>query len=189
MLSSVSKTLARVVHMTRLVSRASAWVLGALLLATIVLVGSEILTRQLFGFSFKFVHEYAGYLLAFLSSWGLAHALLERSHIRIDIVYHKCPDKLKRILDILSIGSLAAVAFLIAYLGFPVLERSIVNGSLANTTMATPLWIPHLIWFTGYLWFLFVCVVLFLRTTVMAFEEGLSQQDFNLSADFSDEVD
>ena len=118
------------VNVVRKISRVIAWLLGAMLLATIALIVVEVVTRKLFGHSFRFVHEYAGYLLAIFSSWGLAHTLLERAHIRIDIVYMKAALPLRRVMDLLSIVSMSVLALLVAFYGYPLLERSLVNGSL-----------------------------------------------------------
>jgi TRAP-type C4-dicarboxylate transport system permease small subunit len=153
----------RLTDFARKTSRVIAWLLGALLLATIAVIAVEVVTRKLFGHSFRFVHEYAGYLLAIFSAWGLSHTLLERAHIRIDILYSKASLPLQKCLDLLSIVSMALIALLIAFYGYPLLERSIANGSLSNTTMSTPMWIPHLIWLAGYVWFSLVTMLLLTR--------------------------
>jgi len=42
---------------------------------------------------------------------------------------------------------------LVAVQCWPVLEKTILRGSTANTPLETPLWIPQGIWFGGWLWF------------------------------------
>lgn len=163
MLTLVNNLLEQVTRFTRSASRVIAWVLGALLLATIAMITLEVFTRKLFGISFRFVHEYSGYLLAVLTSWGLAHALFEKAHIRIDIGYQKSPAFLKRIMDMLAILTLTTMTLLITYYAYPVLARSLRNGSLSNTVMSTPMWIPHAIWISGYVWFSFVTLLLTIR--------------------------
>lgn len=186
MLTLVNNLLERATALTRVTSRAIAWSLGALLLVTIFLIASEVVTRKLFGFSFRIVHEYSGYMLAIFSSWGLAHALFERAHIRIDIVYNQLPNPLKLSLDVIAIVSMAIVALAISYYGYPVLARSLANQSLSNTTLATPLWIPHLLWISGYFWFSFVTVLLVLRTISALIVGQAEQVSQYISADFSE---
>lgn len=183
----IGQLLDRSVTLVRQTSRVIAWLLGALLLATIALIAVEVVTRKLFGHSFRFVHEYAGYLLAIFSSWGLAHTLLERAHIRIDILYMKAALPVKRIMDLLSIVSMSVLALLVAFYGYPLLERSLVNGSLSNTTMSTPMWIPHALWLSGYFWFSLVSVLLVLRGIRSFLPDYKHATDPLLSAEFTAE--
>lgn len=163
MLTLVNNLLERLTRITRAASRVIAWSLGIFLLVTIALITIEVFMRKLFGMSFRFVHEYSGYMLAVFTSWGLAHTLFEKAHIRIDIGYTKSPAFIKRIMDMLSILSLTVMTLLITYYAYPVFNRSLTNGSLSNTALSTPMWIPHLLWVLGYFWFSFVTILLTVR--------------------------
>ena len=72
--------------------------------------------------------------------------------------------------DMVAILSLAGVATIIAYRGWPVLSKTIETNATANTTLETPLWIPQSLWFAGWVWFalsalvLAVCVVVFVAS-------------------------
>ena len=55
--------------------------------------------------------------------------------------------------DAVAILALAGVAAAIAYRAWPVLAKTVKNGSTANTTLETPLWIPQTLWFAGWAWF------------------------------------
>ena len=48
---------------------------------------------------------------------------------------------------------MSAVIITIAIKAWPVVERSLVNGSTANTPLETPLIWVHLPWFAGWVWF------------------------------------
>lgn len=184
MSTAISRLLDQLTELARTISRVIAWLLGAMLLATILLIAVEVVTRKLFGHSFRFVHEYSGYLLAVFSAWGLSHTLLERAHIRIDILYKTANLTIQRCMDLLSIVSMAVIALLVAFYGYPLLERSLTNGSLSNTTMSTPMWIPHLIWLAGYVWFSLVTLLLVLRG-LRSFSPGYrNSADPLLSAEF-----
>ena len=186
MLTLVNSVLNKATELTRVTSRWIAWSLGALLLLTIFLITCEVVTRKLFGFSFRFVHEYSGYLLAILSSWGLAHTLFERAHIRIDILYSQLPGGLKLILDLIAIISMCLTGLAISYFGYPVLARSLANQSLANTSLSTPLWIPHLLWISGYFWFSLASGLLALRALVAVCSGGADRIKPSISAEFSE---
>jgi hypothetical protein len=48
---------------------------------------------------------------------------------------------------------MTGVIVTIAIKAWPVVERSLVNGSTANTPLETPLIWVHLPWFAGWVWF------------------------------------
>lgn len=186
LLPLVNSVLDKATELTRVSSRWIARSLGALLLLTIAFIACEVVTRKLFGFSFRFVHEYSGYLLAILSSWGLAHTLFERAHIRIDILYMQLPSGFKLAFDLLAIMSMCLTALAISYFGYPVLARSLSNGSLSNTALSTPLWIPHLLWISGYFWFSLASTLLLLRALVAVLSGDAERIKPSISAEFSE---
>lgn len=66
-------------------------------------------------------------------------------------------------------ATLNLVAWTIALHAWPVLAKSLSNGSTANTPLATPLWIPQLLWLSGYIWFAITTSVLGLRVMAAIF--------------------
>ena len=98
--------------------------------------------------------------MAIATSWGMSYALTNLTHVRIDLVRARGSAPVRAWFDAVSILSLAAVAVTIGYRGWPVLAKSIKNGSTANTTLETPLWIPQSLWMAGWLWFALSGVVL-----------------------------
>ena len=130
-----------------------------MLAATALFVIADITLRQ-FGRSLGGSDELSGYAMAITASWGLGYALLERAHVRIDLVHRRLPGAGRAALDIASIAALAATAALVAFQCWPVLEKSLSRGSRANTPLETPLWIPQSLWFGGWLWFAGCAVVM-----------------------------
>lgn len=164
----------RLVVFTQRASRFVAWSLGMLLLATIAFIVTAIVMRKFAGVALHGVEQLSGYMLAILSSWGLAYTLYEKANIRIDIAHDRLPPKARAALDVIALYSLTFVSLMISWYAWPVLEKSLVNNSLANSSLATPLWIPQSIWFAGYAWFSFVSLVLSLRVLL-----ALLQRDFD----------
>ncbi|MDH4574411.1 TRAP transporter small permease subunit [Salinicola acroporae] len=152
----------------RLVSRWAARLIGLLLLAVVVMVIMEVVSRKLLGRSFEGVQEYAGYVLAVLSAWGLSHTLVERAHIRIDVGYSKLPIAARAALDLLSILAVNLVGWMIVIHAWPVFSGSLSNHTTANTPLSTPLWIPQLVWVLGYTWFAVSAAVLAIRALLAA---------------------
>lgn len=119
----------------------------------------EVVLRKLFSLSLPGIHEFAGYFLAALSTIGLSQALLAKAHIRIDMLYQKVNQKVRWTMDIVALSALSLIAVLLAIYAYPVLAKSINNESLSNTPLATPLWIPQLIWYLGIIWFCLAALV------------------------------
>ncbi|MEP2641586.1 TRAP transporter small permease [Roseobacter sp.] len=125
---------------------------GLLLLLSVCVTLYDVIARP-FGASLGGTDELSGYAMAIVASWGVSYALTGLAHVRIDIVRARGGSAVRAWFDAVSILSLAAVALAVAYRAWPVLEKSISNGSTANTTLETPLWIPQTLWMAGWVWF------------------------------------
>ncbi|MEM6847432.1 MAG: TRAP transporter small permease [Pseudomonadota bacterium] len=136
----------------RALNRAVALIAGGAVLLAAAFIILDISLRQA-GASFGGTDEISGYVMAAITVWGFSYALLERAHVRIDMVRNLTPRPIRALLDLLAMTALSYVAIVVAFRAWPVLERSIANGSRANTPLETPLWIPQAIWFGGLLWF------------------------------------
>jgi TRAP-type C4-dicarboxylate transport system permease small subunit len=153
--------LARLLDGLRRVNRAVALLAGLALFGCGAFIIAEIVLRQA-GASMGGSDEIAGYVMAGATAWGLGFGLTERAHVRIDLIRIRLSGIGGALLDLLSLAALAFVAVVIAVRGWPVLERSLVNDSRANTPLETPLWIPQAIWWSGMVWFAAVATVLLL---------------------------
>ncbi|MCK0767571.1 TRAP transporter small permease subunit [Chromohalobacter canadensis] len=182
-MSTLIQGLDGLVGFTRGLSRLAARMIGFALLAVVIFIGVEILLRKLAGHSLAGVHEYSGYVLAVLSAWGISHTLLERAHIRIDVVHGRLPPFSQHALNIVSLLALNLVAWMIALNAYPVLAKSLANDSTANTPLATPQWIPQLLWAAGYCWFAFTTSVMGLRVLFALFQRDAKALDSLIGMD------
>ena len=149
----------RLVASLRAINRAVALAWGVVLLATAAFVLVEIGLRALGMHGLGGTDEIGGYAMAGLTAWGLAFALTERAHIRIEIAVARLPSLLRDVVDVLALASIAAVGVTVALYGWGVVGKSIERGSTANTPLETPLWLPQIVWWTGWAWFA-VCAAL-----------------------------
>jgi TRAP-type mannitol/chloroaromatic compound transport system permease small subunit len=101
--------------------------------------------------------EISYYALAISSSWTFGYALMRKAHIRIDVLYTRMSSNARIALDLLSLTLFGACASIATYFAFFVLQTSIRRGSVANTPLGTPLWIPQSLWFAG---LVFLCLVI-----------------------------
>ena len=152
----------------RRVNAAVALVVGSVLLATAGFVLVDIALRQ-FGHSLGGSDEISGYVMAGIASWGLPYALTELAHVRIDLIRQKLKSRGRAFMDLFAMTISAGAVCVIAYQAWPVLEKSLARGSRANTPLETPLWIPQIIWFSGWVWFAITfCLLILLASAALA---------------------
>ena len=139
----------------RRMNQTVAILIGILLLACAGIVLLDIVLRQL-GSSLGGTDEISGYVMAIATSWGMGYALLELGHVRIDLLRSRVGQTGRSVLDVLAMSVLSVTISLIAIKSWPVLARSLENGSRANTPLETPLALVQIPWFAGWVWFAMV---------------------------------
>ena len=145
------------------IARAGAWFGGALIIASAFLVGIEVVIRKAFDLTIGGADELSGFALAISTSWALAFTLIERAHIRIDSLYAHLPVRLCALLDLLGLALLMAFMALIAWYGFGVFRTSYELGARSLSPLGTPLVVPQLLWVLGFVVFLAIALVVFVR--------------------------
>lgn len=154
----------------RRLNKAVAILIGIVLLACAAFVLLDILLRQV-GASFGGTDEISGYVMAVAAAWGMAFTLLELGHVRIDLLRARVATRGRVLFDLFSMIVLSVTISLIAFRCWPVLEKSIANGSTANTVLETPLWLVQAPWFAGWVWFALMSW-LTLTAALMLFVQG-----------------
>ena len=163
MLSRLTAWLDNVLHW---VDRASLWLArigGLLILATVLMVTAEILSRRFIGRSVVHATELTGYVMAISASWAFAYTLFRKAHIRIDALYLQLPVRVRSLLDLLALAVLALFCVLVVGAALDVAMASWNRGSTANTPLGTPMWIPQFLWAFGLCWFSLAVGLLLLR--------------------------
>jgi TRAP-type mannitol/chloroaromatic compound transport system permease small subunit len=140
---------------TDVAALACGWWLIALSAVTCV----EMLGRKVLGFSLQGVDEVGAYTYAVVGSIGFAHTLITRSHTRVDFLISRFSTRARAVLNLLAMLSLAGLAVLCLWRGLHVVLESIDMGSTASTPLATPMWIPQVIWLLGYVLFSLVALL------------------------------
>ena len=116
---------------------------GLCYLAITALICFDIVARRLLGFSSGATTEMSGYLMAVGMSWGMAGALYERAHVRIDVLIQKFPLRWRTWLHLFSLSCLlVAVAFFV-WGSFSIALDSWTFGSTDLSSMRVPLIIPQ----------------------------------------------
>lgn len=146
-------------------SNALAHLFGYLMLVFAVIVTVETISRKLLGFSLQGVDELGGYALAVTSSLAFTTALVERGHIRIDLLHMNFPRPVQALLNWLSVLLIAAFALLLMKVATDVLAETIEFSSTAPTPWATPLIWPQSFWYAALGLFALVSIVLAAHAT------------------------
>jgi TRAP-type mannitol/chloroaromatic compound transport system permease small subunit len=152
----------RALGAVRSVASAATWITGGALVICSVLVAAEVTLRKLVNFSFGGVDEITAYVFAIGVSWSFAFALIQRSNIRVDVVYTLLGRRTRTALDFLSLLVLLGLLILLFQKAAVTLLTTIEINARSNTPLGVPLWIPQSLWLVG-LGFTIVagCVVLF----------------------------
>ena len=132
---------------------------GVFLLLAALLISVEILGRKFLFLPFNVGTELSTYALAVGASWSFAQALLQRAHVRIDVLRSLLPPPARTFLDIVALVALAAFGLIVSWHVWDTVETSWSLGARENTPLATPLFIPQLLWFWGTAWFAAVAIV------------------------------
>jgi TRAP-type C4-dicarboxylate transport system permease small subunit len=144
------------------VSRGVARLGGALILASAVLIGLDVIARNAFAAAPFASMELSRYAFAGAIAFGMAHALVMRSHIRIDILHRLLPRALHAPLDTIALACMAPLATVFAWYAWDVVRESARLGAVSNSPLAVPLVVPQAVWAAGFAWFAFVAWVLLL---------------------------
>ncbi|WNC93522.1 TRAP transporter small permease [Paraburkholderia sp. FT54] len=120
------------------------WACKLIILAMIGIIGTELVTRNLFGFSFQLSDEFGGYLLAALAFFSLSVCQSHGYFHRVDFVQARLSELGQAvsmvIFDLLSL----AFSVILFWQMFLLEHGSWQSGELASTILMTPLWIPQI---------------------------------------------
>src|SRR5690554_6355001 len=150
---------------TRL-SRFATWFAGGLTLVSALYITADVIVRYFTSRPLGGADELSGYAFAISISWALSFATLQRANIRIDALYQYLPTRVSAVLDWISLVVLAVFIVYWTRYAATVAGLSWASQSTANTTFATPLWIPQYLWVAGLVWLCVVLALMLLRTTI-----------------------
>ena len=135
------------------------WIAGLALLGLLVLMLSEVFARNLLGVSIPIAWDYSAYLMGTVFFLAAAGALRHGIHVRVTLLNEALPQSIASKVKLLA----AILAFAIAcYVCFALGDQtyqSFKRGAKSFSVVATPLWIPQLVFLTGSVIFAFQLMV------------------------------
>ena len=174
-------------RLVALVSRFMGLVAGWGFVLCAFFITFEVLARSLLRVSTQSTTEITGYMLAFGLSWGLAHALTERSHVRIDMLVNRMPQGIRIWLHLLSLLMLGVLVAFIAKGAWDLVDESLLFNASDISLLRTPLAIPQGLWAAGLVVFLLLIVCMFIENLLLAIVGDARQVERNLSSRGYDE--
>ncbi|MEI8304107.1 MAG: TRAP transporter small permease [Burkholderiales bacterium] len=150
-------------------------------LLMVAIIGFDVLARRLLGFSTEATGELTGYLLAAGMTLGLGGTLLERGHVRIDVLVQRLPLAAR---VWLHLGALLALLVAVGFMAFGAVSLALDSWQLGATDLSglrTPLALPQGVWAAGFLLMGLAAVALACRSVALllrgqrqALEAGLA---------------
>jgi len=158
------------------VAQLGIWIGGSMLFAAAIIVTAEVLLRKgtgIFGTSFVFSgsDEISGYLFAVGTSLSMAHVLINRGHVRIDVLYAQFTPKVRAILDVIALTVLAVFVSAMLERAIDVASTSYFEQIRSNTQLRIPLAWSQIPWAFGIALF-FGAILLALMRALVALIRG-----------------
>jgi len=151
---------ARIESLIDAVGRLTLWI--ALLM--IALVAVNVILRYSLSFGSVWAQELEWHLLAAMILLGLSYALQRGENVRVDVFYANYSPKTKRLVDLVSIGLLFAVAALFVKLSIPYVMQSYSIGEVSQDPGGLPFrWMIKALIPLGYTLVALHCVAQFAR--------------------------
>lgn len=106
------------------VGRITGWCAFAL----VCVMAFNVLLRYLFRTGSVAMQELEWHLMAPICLLGLSYALLHDGHVKVDILYGRFPERVRRIIDLFSMVLICIVTAILIYLSLPYVEQSFRIG-------------------------------------------------------------
>ncbi len=142
------------------------WLGGLALLLSAFMVTIDVFCRKFFNVTMSGSDEISGYVFAASTTWAYSYCLLNRSNVRIDVLYNFLPVAARSVLDVVGVSLLLYYMSFLMRKAFNVFWTSWAGNSTSTTTLQVPLWIPQLMWFLGLALFVITLSFVLLYTLV-----------------------
>jgi len=172
------KSLDAIHRMLQQISLWAVWIAGCALLVSAVMVTIDVFSRKFFSVTMSGSDEISGYVFAASTTWAYSYCLLNRSNVRIDVLYNFLPVPARALLDVIGVALLLYYMSFLMRKAFGVFWTSWTGNSTSTTTLLTPLWIPQLLWFLGLALFVVTLsfVLLYTLVALIRRDTGLVQR-------------
>jgi len=111
----------------------------------VAIVILEIITRNVFGFSFQISDELGGYAIAAISFFGLAVCQTDDTFHHVELLQNRLSPRARAISRAIFDALAAVLCVLLLWELLCTVLQSWESGDVAMTMLATPVWLPQLV--------------------------------------------
>ncbi len=116
------------------------WALLIFYTLLVVTMSVEVLRRELFSYSSIWGEEVVRYSFIYLAWIGAAAAVRDRAHIRIDVLYHYVPPRVKALLYIFGDLAMGVIAVFALYWSFETVAVAYKYQSVSHGLRVPMVW-------------------------------------------------
>lgn len=116
------------------------WALLIFYVVLVMTMAVEVIRREVFSYSSVWGEEIVRYSFIYLAWIACAAAVRERAHIRIDVLFHYVPQRVKALLYILGEVVMFIIAVLAFYWSWHTLQISLKFGSVTDGLRLPKAW-------------------------------------------------
>lgn len=150
---------------------------GFLYLAITALVCFDIFARAVLGFSSGATIELTGYMLGAGMTLGMSGALMERAHVRIDVLVQHLPLRARIWLHSISLLALFIVVGFMSWGAVNLAMDSFLMNSADLTSLHLPLSMPQGIWASGLILMVLAIIAIGARTIKLSLSGHADEAD------------
>jgi TRAP-type C4-dicarboxylate transport system permease small subunit len=142
-------------------------IFGVTMILLSLAITAETLLRKFFSHSMGGIDELSGYAIAICAPLVFAVALIEQSHIRINLLHMRLSKRLQAVLNAVAMLSMGVLAVYLFYFTVSTVQDTQTYRSIAQTPWATPLIYPQAVWLLAMGVFALVAVIIALQALVL----------------------
>lgn len=148
-------------------ARIASLTFGLIMLALSAAVTVETIVRKLFSVSLGGVDELSGYAIAIGAPLAFAVALIEQSHIRINLFHLQMGPTMQAVLNAVAAITIGVLAVYLLYFTIDTVRDTQAYRSIAQTPWATPLIYPQTLWLVAMAAFAVPAAILAVRAALL----------------------
>ncbi len=153
-------------------------------------ISFDVLARKFLGFSSQATTEITSYMLALGITWGLAHTLTLRAHVRIDLLINKLPTRLRHWMHLTSLFALAVFAGFLAKASYDLVDESLLFRATDTSVLSIPLALPQGLWAFGLAVFALLIIIMLFENLLLILAGRGAEAEANLTPrTFTEDVD
>ena len=142
----------KIINFIEKISKIGAYISAIFMLLIVAIISTEIFLRSIFNKSLLISDEYSAYFMVASIFFGLAYTLRKGKHIKITIITSRIKSNtVSLILDIAVYLIAFGISTFACYFAFLMVNETRALDMRADSIAETPLWIPEISVFLGFL--------------------------------------